>query len=93
MVMPTVEIVGIYHRQMGSTGLVLCIKPMCFCQFCKRTLVGIKSREIGRVANALAQWCASWRHQPNVYVQNLGINQRGIICLLDGVTLGVKAPR
>ena len=42
--------------------------------------------------NALAQWCTSWCHQPMACVRTQGINRRGIMCLLDGVVLGVQAP-
>ena len=50
-----------------------------------------KTHKIAQRATALAQWCTSWRRQPRACVRNLGTNPRGIMCLLDGVLLGIQA--
>ena len=42
--------------------------------------------------NALAQRCTSWCHQLRSWVQTLGVNLRGIMCLLVDVFFRVRAP-
>ena len=81
----------------GLTRLVLHIRPMCFCQFCERALVGLKTRDIVRTRKSIDTVVhTSWRRQHRVCVRNPGINPRGIVCLLhDGsdMFLWVQAPR
>ena len=67
--------------------------PHALLQFCGARFSGIKTHKIGRIAKALAQWCTAWHRQPKARVQNLGINLRVIMCLLDHVVLGVQALR
>ena len=58
--------------------------------------VGVKTHEIYRPANALAQWCTSWWRQLWAYLRNSSIrviDSRGIMWLLDGVVLEVHTPR
>ena len=43
----------------------------------------LKTHEFGSAANALAQWCTSWCHQPRACIRNPGVNPRGIMRLLD----------
>ena len=54
--------------------------------------VRLKTHEIGRPANALAQWCTFWCHQLGACVRNQGVNSRNIMCLLKNVVLGVQSP-
>ena len=42
--------------------------------------------------NTLARRCTSWCHQLRFRVQTMGINKRGIICLLIGVLSRVRVP-
>ena len=75
------------------TATAVCIRPVNVCRFCKRTLVGVKTHEIGMTAKSLVERCTSWRRQPRACVQKPGINPRGIMCLLDDGVFGVQAPR
>ena len=52
----------------------------------------LKLTKLAVLLNTLAQWCTSWCHQLRSWVQTLGINQRGIMCLLVGVLLDVQVP-
>ena len=55
-------------------------------------VTGLKTRKIGRPANALAQWCTSWCHQLRACFRNPGVIPRSIMCRLDDAVLWVQAP-
>ena len=59
----------------------------------RKARVRYKTHKIARRATALAQRCTSWCREPRAYVRTLGTNPRCIMCLLDGVLIGIQAPR
>ena len=52
----------------------------------------LKITKLAWLLNALAQRCTSWCHQLRSWVQTLGTNQRGIMCLFVCVPVKVQFP-
>ena len=58
--------------------------PAIFADF---AFVGLKNHKIGIPINVLAQWGTSWCHQFRACAQKPCVNPRGIMCLLDDVSV------
>ena len=65
---------------------------VCLHMYGQNTQVRLYIHNISKVGTTFAQWCTSWCRQPRAYVQTLGTNPRGVMCLFDGGPVEVQAP-